>query len=161
MGKTISKSRGVREREIAEEGKEIGSEIKRYEQIIREKKYKELSRRLQYQLDVIQYNSNISIYHSTLLPTCCLVYLASYILPIFCHYLTAWLAWQVPCVTISTPCSYPWYLYQHGNSQIGAHEKSNLCYLTCLRLQIRLRAVTNRILLNEKTNFPSCVRNMF
>ena len=32
-----------------------------------------------------------------------------------------------------------------GNSEIEAHVRSNLCYLTCIRLLIKARAVTNRI----------------
>ena len=31
-----------------------------------------------------------------------------------------------------------------GNLEIGAHVRSNLCYLTCLRHLIRSKAVTNR-----------------
>ena len=31
-----------------------------------------------------------------------------------------------------------------GNSEIGAHVKSNLCYLICLRRFIRSRAVKDR-----------------
>ena len=44
-----------------------------------------------------------------------------------------------------------------GNSEIGAHERINLCYLTCIRLLISSRAVTHRIFFY----FPSCLRNMF
>ena len=32
-----------------------------------------------------------------------------------------------------------------GNSEIGAHVRSNLCYWICLRHWIRLRAATNRV----------------
>ena len=35
-----------------------------------------------------------------------------------------------------------------------------LCYLTCIRLLISSRAGTNRVLLPEKTYFPSYVRNI-
>ena len=48
-----------------------------------------------------------------------------------------------------------------GNSEIGAHVRSNLCYLICLRHLIRSRAVTNRISISEKTYFALYVRNMF
>ena len=37
-----------------------------------------------------------------------------------------------------------------GNSRIGAHVRSNLCYLICLRYLIRSRAVTNRIFFSPK-----------
>ena len=37
-----------------------------------------------------------------------------------------------------------WYFYLDGNSEIGAHVRSNLCYLTCFRHLISSRAVTNR-----------------
>ena len=37
-----------------------------------------------------------------------------------------------------------------GNSEIGAHVRSNLCYLICLRRLIRSRAVTNRLFLLRK-----------
>ena len=36
-------------------------------------------------------------------------------------------------------------LITEGNSETGAHLKSNLCYLICLRHLIKLRLVTNRI----------------
>ena len=39
--------------------------------------------------------------------------------------------------------------------------RSNICYLICLRYVIRSRAITNWIFLSEKTYFLSCVRNMF
>ena len=39
-----------------------------------------------------------------------------------------------------------------GNSEIGAHIRSTLCYLICLRYSFRWKAVTY---------FPSCVRNIF
>ena len=45
-----------------------------------------------------------------------------------------------------------WYL--DGNPEIGAHVRSNLCYLICLRHLIRSRAVT-RYFLSEKTFFAS------
>ena len=38
-----------------------------------------------------------------------------------------------------------------GKSEIGAHVKSNLCYLVCLRHLNRLRAVTTRLFFSEKT----------
>ena len=45
-----------------------------------------------------------------------------------------------------------------GNCEIGAHVRSNLCYLTYLRTLISSRVGTNRIFLSEKTYIPSCVR---
>ena len=42
-----------------------------------------------------------------------------------------------------------------GNSEIGAHVRSNLCYLICLKLPVIKRAVKNLFLLK------SCVRYMF
>ena len=45
-----------------------------------------------------------------------------------------------------------------GNSVIGAHVESNLCYLKCLRHLIRSRAVINRMFFSKETYFPSCVR---
>ena len=46
-----------------------------------------------------------------------------------------------------------------GNSEIGAHVRSNLCYLICLRHLIRPRAVGWYFILSEKTYLPSYVRN--
>ena len=46
-----------------------------------------------------------------------------------------------------------------GNSEIGAHVRSNLCYLICLRHLIKLRS--HKSDLSEKTYFPLCVRTMF
>jgi len=37
-----------------------------------------------------------------------------------------------------------------GNSEIGAHVRSNYYYLNCLRHLIRMKAVTIRILLTPK-----------
>ena len=37
-----------------------------------------------------------------------------------------------------------------GNSAMNAHKRSNLCYLTCLKLLITSRAVTNRIFIDQK-----------
>jgi len=49
-----------------------------------------------------------------------------------------------------------------GNSEMGAHVRSNLLYVICIIHLIRARAVTNRILFfSEKTYFSSYVRNMF
>ena len=48
-----------------------------------------------------------------------------------------------------------------GNLEIGAHVRSNLCYLNFLRHLLRVIAVTNIILFTKNTYFPSCVRNMF
>ena len=42
-----------------------------------------------------------------------------------------------------------------GNTEIGAHVKSNLCYLISVRHFIRSRTVTNRIFFSDKTNFSS------
>ena len=47
-----------------------------------------------------------------------------------------------------------------GNSDIGAHVRSNLCYLTCFRHFARSRAVPIRFFCSEKNYFSSCVRNM-
>ena len=47
-----------------------------------------------------------------------------------------------------------------AKSQIGAHGRSNFCYLTCIRLLISSREGTNRIFLSENTYFPSGVRSM-
>ena len=46
------------------------------------------------------------------------------------------------------------------NSEMGAHVRSNSCYLICLRHLIRLREVTKLFFLSEKTFFPSCLRNL-
>ena len=43
-------------------------------------------------------------------------------------------------------------------SWIGAHVRSNLSYLTCIRLFIS--SGTYRVFLPEKTYFPSCLRNI-
>ena len=40
-----------------------------------------------------------------------------------------------------------------GNSFNGAHVRSNLCYLICLRLLISSRAGTNQIFLSERPIF--------
>ena len=40
-----------------------------------------------------------------------------------------------------------------GNSEIGTHVTSNLCYLACLKYLIRSRAATKRIFFSEKTYF--------
>ena len=48
-----------------------------------------------------------------------------------------------------------------GNSEIGAHVKSSLCYLICLRHLIRSRAITSQIFFSKKTNFLSYVRIIF
>ena len=37
-----------------------------------------------------------------------------------------------------------------GNSEIGAHVRTNICYLICQRHLIRSRAVTNRIFFSSK-----------
>ena len=50
--------------------------------------------------------------------------------------------------------SNPWYFILDGNSETGAHERSNLCYLIWLRHLIWSRAVTNRIMVFERTYFP-------
>ena len=47
-----------------------------------------------------------------------------------------------------------------GISCIGAHVRSKLCYLTCMRLLISSRADINRVILTEKTYFLPCVRNI-
>ena len=48
-----------------------------------------------------------------------------------------------------------------GNSEIGAHVRSNLWYLICLRHWFRPRAVGNCIIFSARTYFPLCVRNIF
>ena len=48
-----------------------------------------------------------------------------------------------------------------GNSEIGAHERSNLRYMISFMHLIRSGAVTNRIFQSEKIYYPSYVRNMF
>ena len=45
-----------------------------------------------------------------------------------------------------------------GNSDIGVHVRSNLCYLTCLRQLNRSRAVTNRILFLLRKTYISFLR---
>ena len=41
----------------------------------------------------------------------------------------------------------------YGNSEIGAHERSNFCYLIRLRHLIRSRSVTNRVVMLRKDLF--------
>ena len=48
-----------------------------------------------------------------------------------------------------------------GNSKIGAHVRSNLPFLICLRHWIRSRGFMNRMFFSYKTCFSSCVRNIF
>ena len=48
-----------------------------------------------------------------------------------------------------------------GNSEIGEHVRSILCYLNCIRHLIRSRAVKNRVFFLKNTYFPLCVRNMY
>ena len=48
-----------------------------------------------------------------------------------------------------------------GDSEIGAHIRSKLCSLICLRHLVRSSAVKDRCLFPKKTYFPSCLRNMF
>ena len=43
-----------------------------------------------------------------------------------------------------------------GNSEIGAHVRSNLWYLTCVRLLISSRAGTNRVFLPELIIHHAC-----
>ena len=40
-----------------------------------------------------------------------------------------------------------------GNSEMGAHVRSNLCYLICLRILTRSRGVTNRIIVLRQVLF--------
>ena len=47
-------------------------------------------------------------------------------------------------------------LILEGNSEIGAHVMSNLCYLISLRLSMSSKAVSHWIFFSEKTYFPSC-----
>ena len=47
----------------------------------------------------------------------------------------------------------PWYPILDGNSEIGAHVWTNLCYLICSR-QIVV------FVLSDKIYFPSCVRKL-
>ena len=44
-----------------------------------------------------------------------------------------------------------------GNSEIGAHVRSNHCYLIYLRKLIRSKTFTNRFVFSKKTHFYSCV----
>ena len=72
--------------------------------------------------------------------------------------------WSYPNITFSSSNIFNiWFmvLKLYGNSEIGAHIMSNLCYLTWLSHLIRSRAVTYLLFFPEKTYFPSCVRNMF
>ena len=58
-------------------------------------------------------------------------------------------------VLMSVPCRVH---ILDGNSEIGAHVRSNLCYFICLRHLIRSRAVTYRIFFlrtNVLSEFPS------
>ena len=48
-----------------------------------------------------------------------------------------------------------------GNSEIGAHVRSHLCYLISLKHLIRSEKVTNLILFFGNNYFYPCVRNMF
>ena len=48
-----------------------------------------------------------------------------------------------------------------GNAERGTYETSNLYYMICLRHLIRPRPAMNQNFFSEKTNFPSCVCNMF
>ena len=38
---------------------------------------------------------------------------------------------NVPAIGVKQRKGFPWYLLLDGNSEIGAHVRSNLCYLTC------------------------------
>ena len=53
------------------------------------------------------------------------------------------------------------YINRMVSLKIGAHIRSNLCYLICLRQWIRSRAVKSRIFFSEKTYLPLCVLNIF
>ena len=55
----------------------------------------------------------------------------------------------------------PMVLILDGNSEIGAHVKSNLSYLFCIRHLIKRKELTNPTIISDKTYFPSCVRNRF
>ena len=62
-------------------------------------------------------------------------------------------------VEIRVFCCY-FYVMLAGNSEIGAHAKSNLFHLICLSHVIRSRAVTIQVF-PENTLFSSCVRTIF
>ena len=64
--------------------------------------------------------------------------------------LSIWFQWIEEASTI-----YPIVGISDGNSEIGAHKRSNLCYLICFKYLIRSRAGTNRIFKSENTFFPS------
>ena len=55
--------------------------------------------------------------------------------------------------------SNPGYLYYMVTESLGAHVRSNLCYLICLRHLIRSRVVTDKFFFSEKSYFSSCVRS--
>ena len=48
-----------------------------------------------------------------------------------------------------------------GSPEVGPQRKKQSLLFVCLWHLIRTRAVKNRIFLPTRTNFPSCVRNMF
>ena len=53
-------------------------------------------------------------------------------------------------------------LILNGNSEIGTHVKSNLCYLVLvIGICSDLKAVTNRIFSSEKTYFSACGLYMY
>ena len=57
--------------------------------------------------------------------------------------LTSWfMSWR-GAGTSRTYVQTPMVLISDGNLEIGAHVRSNICYLICLRNLIRSRAVTN------------------
>ena len=51
------------------------------------------------------------------------------------------IVWRLTWQRIAQPMA----IIIDGNSEIGAHARSNLCYLNCLRHLIRLRAIKNLI----------------
>ena len=55
---------------------------------------------------------------------------------------------------------YPIVLILDGNSEIGAHVRSNLRYSICFKHFIESWSISNLILFSVKTYFPSYVRNL-
>ena len=71
-----------------------------------------------------------------------------------------WMIWWVSAPEQSGS-EYIMVVVLDGNSDIGAHVRTNLCYPISLKDLIRLRVVTNRIFLLREDLIPACVRNIF
>ena len=68
------------------------------------------------------------------------------------------------CVSIYLVSSYSgpgMVLILDDKSEIGAHVRSNLCYLICGRHLLSSSAVTTRNFFSGNPYFPSCVRYLF